>query len=852
VTVDVGPFRAALDLEARRVKVRQHVLGGGAAIDGIDFVEVLSNHADSPDHVAGAPQQRTLLVHLVNGPVPIAWRGDHVRVLGGERNDPALNPVGVEWAFSAEQVLDGSAGLPAADVTLVEQALTGTDGLPEVEARARSLVVRTSSSGDWSTYLLRLQDPGDADGSSAPAGIDVALSAAPFTFAIDCPADLDCRPQRWVEPGPEDLLPGDYLARDYEGLRTRLLDRLATLVPDWTDTNPADPAVMVVELFAAVGDRLAAWQDAVAGEAYLGTARRRTSVRRHARLLGYHVHEGCAARTLLAFATPVADDGTGPDDLLVPPNTPVTDLPSSVRADSPLEAVDAGAVVFETTEELRVRRLRNALPLHAWSDADHCLPAGTTAAFVSTALDEDPELVAGDLLVLAEQPAGGTPRDGDLDRRYAVRLVQDAARFEDLVTGVAVWQLVWSLADALPGPLVVREGDADDVRAVALANVVVADHGATVRAETLVPQSVPADGPYRPRLRRPGLAYVDAHRPRTASAADLLSPRPTRARAALRLWDGRREWAPQPDLVGSTRLDTHLVVEAEPGGVSRLRFGDGLNGRRPTSEMSATYRLGGGPQGHVVADSLVRLVPSAFPARQLAGPQPLVWNPVASTGGVEPERTEQVRQLAPAAFRTQQRAVTSRDYAAVAERDPGTQRAVARRRWTGSWYAQEVTLDPVARADDVTLRTAVTAELELRRMAGIDVELERPVHVPLELVLAGCVAAGRLREDVELALRDVFTSGNRADGRPGFFHPDRFTFGQSLRLSDVVAAAMTVDGLATVELERFTRADATPARAAADLADGIIEIAPRELLCCDSDVNNPEAGHVLVRLGGDG
>jgi hypothetical protein len=137
-------------------------------------------------------------------------------------------------------------------------------------------------------------------------------------------------------------------------------------------------------------------------------------------------------------------------------------------------------------------------------------------------------------------------------------------------------------------------------------------------------------------------------------------------------------------------------------------------------------------------------------------------------------------------------------------------------------------------------------------MAGIDVELERPVYVPLELVLTGCVAAGRLREDVELALRQVFTSGVRPDGRPGFFHPDRFTFGQSLRLSDVVAAAMTVDGLATAELERFTRADATPARAEADLADGIIEIAPRELLRCDSDVNNPEAGQVVVQLGGGG
>src|SRR5688572_26659538 len=113
MSVDAGLFRAAIDLEARRVRVRQHVLDGGAPIDGVDFVEVLSNHKGTPGYVAGAPQQRTLLVHLVNGPVPTTWAADHVRIIGGERNDPALNPVDVVWAFPAEQVLDGSAGLPA-------------------------------------------------------------------------------------------------------------------------------------------------------------------------------------------------------------------------------------------------------------------------------------------------------------------------------------------------------------------------------------------------------------------------------------------------------------------------------------------------------------------------------------------------------------------------------------------------------------------------------------------------------------------------------------------------------------------------------------------------------------------
>ena len=53
---------------------------------------------------------------------------------------------------------------------------------------------------------------------------------------------------------------------------------------------------MLAELIAYVGDRLSYQQDAVATEAYLETARSRVSLRRHALLVDYHVHDGCNAR----------------------------------------------------------------------------------------------------------------------------------------------------------------------------------------------------------------------------------------------------------------------------------------------------------------------------------------------------------------------------------------------------------------------------------------------------------------------------------------------------------------------------------------------------------------------------
>ncbi len=56
-----------------------------------------------------------------------------------------------------------------------------------------------------------------------------------------------------------------------------MLDRLAEMLPDWNERNPADLGIALVELMAYAADHLSYYQDAVATEAYLGTARKRVS-----------------------------------------------------------------------------------------------------------------------------------------------------------------------------------------------------------------------------------------------------------------------------------------------------------------------------------------------------------------------------------------------------------------------------------------------------------------------------------------------------------------------------------------------------------------------------------------------
>ena len=265
------------------------------------------------------------------------------------------------------------------------------------------LVVRTTSSGDWSTYVLAPARRGRRAASRTAS--TRRWPGARSRFTVDCPQ----RPRLPRAPDRPPRSPSgsplqDYLARDYEALRTRLLDRLSTLLPRWTDRSPADPACMLVELFAYLGDRLAYWQDAVAVEAYLGTARRRTSVRRHARLLDYRVHEGCSARALAGVRDRRATT--------LPAGAAVADIGPAAAGLRPVDVHDLR----------RARSCSRRAPTSTCAPARNgsrctpgatrrtrCRPGATCAFLAAPERRGDPGLRAGDVLVLADSLPAGRP-----------------------------------------------------------------------------------------------------------------------------------------------------------------------------------------------------------------------------------------------------------------------------------------------------------------------------------------------------------------------------------------------------------------------------------------------------------
>jgi hypothetical protein len=129
-----------------------------------------------------------------------------------------------------------------------------------------------------------------------------------------------------------------YINKDYEAIRRELLARIPQLTDRWTDFNESDLGVVLLELFAGVGDMLAYYLDAQAAESYLPTARRRQSIIDLCSLISYKLHGPVSATTRLRFtlAQPAAAQ------IIIPAKTVCT-----TKADGNIDAI-----TFETMSDL--------------------------------------------------------------------------------------------------------------------------------------------------------------------------------------------------------------------------------------------------------------------------------------------------------------------------------------------------------------------------------------------------------------------------------------------------------------------------------------------------------------------
>jgi len=833
----------------------------GLPLNGIDYVEV---HGDPMDGAFPGVElgEAVLRVRFLRPERLGALRLEHILIDGGQRI-PSVRPVGLRVGALPAGVAD--------DIT---------------DADSRDLWVLVPSHGDWSTYTLRLLEE---DGREPPPGFDHVLSAVAFSFKLDCSSELDCGPTPPPDPGEAQGPQIDYLGRDYQSFRTLMLDRMATVAPEWVERNPADLGVALVEAIAHVADGLSYYQDAVATEGYLATARRRASVRRHARLLDYQMHEGCSARALV---TVQLWEGSAAEGEVLPRGIPFltrldgADVGIVSGSDKEQEALGRAPVVFESLHPVTLYYAHNVLQIHSWGEDDAVLEEGATSAvLLDPRLDPSAaplNLRRGDVIVFVEQyRVGERGRVGaafaDRSRRHAVRLSADPEPLKtrdvlvpdprDSSVGSPLIRVRWHPLDALPFDLCLRiherpTGDAkplgghhDDkvIASVAMANVVLVDHGRSVPPEAL---PLPRAGePYRPVLQAAGVAHTAPYAAAAAAArpvAAALSVEPAAAVSAVSIDAPGRTWSARRDLLGSGRYSEDFVVEMRADRRATLRFGDGVHGRAPDGGggMVARYRVGGGVRGNLAADALSHVI---LDSADLAAAIAAVSNPLAASGGAEPESIDRVKLHAPHHFKRQERAVRPEDYQEVTERHLEVSRAVASFRWTGSWRTVTVTVDRAGgQPVDEAFQRELVAFLEPFRMAGHDLQVRPPDFISLELSLVIHVEEDRLASEVEAAVREVLSAGVRSGNTPGFFHPDRLSFGQSIYLSQIIAEVMGVTGVRRVDTydEPRVRFRRLGDPLSSGLVEGRLRFGPLEIPRLDADPNAPENGRLEIFMEG--
>lgn len=799
--------------------------------NAIEYVEV--RDTDEPDN---ALRQRTLYLRTIH-PAPAPGSVDeitpaNVSISGGDR----VMDVEVEWVVRA----DATGGSVPAGLSAAQWAEL-TDDVDEPD---HVLVVRTEVRGDFSTYTLALVVAGS---KAHLTGFDPELSTVALRFKVECPTDLDCASASECGAPPAGETPRiDYLAKDFTGFRRLMLERLSTLSPSWAERSAADIGITVVELMAYVADELSWRQDAIATEAYLGTARSRVSLRRHARLVDYRLHEGCSARAIVRVETTAANANL-PRGTVMFTQVPGVDRTVGAGSEALAEALLHHPAAFATCADAVLHADCDEMELYGWGDPEACLARGA----VSATLTGRPDVGVGDLIVLAEtaSPANGKKEDANPTQRFAVRLtevtldVDPAGGLFDVpatVTDKEVTRIAWHADDALPEALPLLHAESRTPTATAWGNIVLVDHGLPVAGEEMPPET--------PQLARSPLAYVvPPPSDDTPATATLLGLEPRLAAPAIELTGTfltiDTVWKPAADLFASSRIDPHFVVEREGDFSAAIRFGDNRHGKRPEAGTSfmADYRLGGGTAGNVGAESITHVVTNN---PSIIG----VINPLPAAGGVEPESPQEVRRDAPHAFLVQERAVTPADYSEMAQRMGAVQSAETTMRWTGSWHTVFVSADRLGGAAvDPSFGSDLRTWLEKYRMAGYDLEVDVPVFVPLEIDLLVCVEARSLRSEVAALAGRALGTGVASDGRRGLFHPDRLTFGSSVYLSSVYASLHAITGVESVSVRTFQRLGQPHT---SGLTSGVLEMQRLEIARLDNDPNFADRGLLTIRTGG--
>lgn len=132
-----------------------------------------------------------------------------------------------------------------------------------------------------------------------------------------------------------------YLDRSYQQIKASVLQRLVINNPEITDHNESNILIIIIDLFAGIGEMINYYIDRMAREGFLGTAQKYTSVVKLVRIVDYNIKANTMASATLLFQ--LKDNNGNPvqatTTITIPKDTQVT---------------DANGVLFRTLVEVHI------------------------------------------------------------------------------------------------------------------------------------------------------------------------------------------------------------------------------------------------------------------------------------------------------------------------------------------------------------------------------------------------------------------------------------------------------------------------------------------------------------------
>jgi hypothetical protein len=823
-------------------------------VTGIDFVQVVD------------PEDQTILrVFFLINP--------------DQLNDPIVNgpfPVDVPASIVTIRSISGGerlAEVPVVRTTFIQVTING--------ANRTVLEIQTSEPGDFSIYRLTIID-------EPKRRVDRFFNGVAFSFKQGCPSVLDCKPPALECPLDDTVdFPIDYLARDFISFRNALLDFAAQRYPRWAEKVDADAGMMLMEILAALGDEFSYIQDRYSREGYLETASQRRSLRHLTQLVDYRIHDGLAAKTFLDLTVNAAAGGFG--GTFVAAGSRVW-APAQGESPIPFELGHG----LRDTESFWVQAAWNTMPVHVPDESQPCLEPGTTELFLRGHFPLASQIPAGAdplkfwigkwLLLKSDPTDPSIPARRQLVQVVAVEQTSDPLFLDATNNPLDVTRIQWNGDQALPFEMCLHDTVVRGNLVPATAGETfteffsIGDNAAISSADALrVDRAVERQGALDELTCDRSLKLLYSLKETEASGLGWLGPlRDSTPEVELQevnaslqpfipphLW----EWKPtlldarsfQDDfaledgtwrrIISFRRIGETIVhVDYAAGTGFSIRFGDGEFGRIPgdSTVFQVRYRTGPGSRANLPADTIVNLSNPAKPAQaDLAGVLDAVTNPLAVTGGIDPEDADVIRQLAPEAFRAITfRAVRPEDYAEIAERLPGVQRAGARFRWTGSWLSVFVTADPLGSFRlSPELRSSIANLMDAVRQAGREVFVRDPRYVNIDLIIEICIEPFAYAGQVKAAVLETLLGRKSLRPIKGFFDPDNFTFGTPLRRAALEAAIQEVSGVRGVEEIRIRARGITGWRVMDELT---FEVHDDQIIRLQNDPKFPERGSLKI------